>query len=389
MRHVRGVLLWALVAASVVAGYPGAFAASAWAGATTTPTTHGPAGPLPWLHVEHPADGETPYIADAEGRRMILRGVVAAGLVDYWTGSDPNRLTPPPYFPIDAAAYAGGACPANSTEIWIPPLCRNDLAEMRALGFNVLRLALSWSLLEPEPGRYDQRYLDRIAQVVDWAREEGIYVLLDMHSNAYSRYLGRSDPLPGGVKPGLADYDGAPAWATFPDFLPAEKFGNQRELNLAMWEATTAFWLDRAGIQEHFIASVAELARRFKEDSTVVGFSVYNEPWPGWVLPPAFDELLLYPFYRRLIDAATGAAGGLPCSLPLPVCGGGDLGVHDRAHLFFVDAGLVREITDFPTHFAFPLSSYLNVVLAIHAYTHIYTPDAISGYVSDTWPSYD
>ncbi len=389
MRRVRRALLWAVVAATVVAGYPGALAASLWAGTTTTPGIHGPAGPLPWLHVEHPADGGTPYIADERGRRMILRGVVAAGLVDYWTGSDPNLLAPPPYFPIEPAAYENGACPANSTETWIPPLCRNDLSEMHALGFNVLRLALSWSLLEPQPGRYNQRYLDRIAQVVGWARAEGIYVLLDMHQNAYSRYLGRSDSLPGGVKPGLSDYDGAPAWATFPDFLPSEKYANQRELNPALWQATTWFWLNRAGIQDHFIAAVAELARRFKDESAVAGYSVYNEPWPGWILPPAFDDLLLYPFYRRVIDAMTGARDGLPCSLPLAVCGHADLGVRDRAHLFFVETGLVREITDLPTHLAAPLSSYANVVLSIHAYTHIYTPDALSGHVSDSWPPYD
>jgi hypothetical protein len=232
--------------------------------------------------------------------------------------------------------------------------------------------------------------------VVGWAREEGIYVIVDMHSNAYSRYIGRADPrhlpLPKGTAPGLDEYDGAPAWATFPDFLPSEKFMSQREVNPAFWQAQTSFWLNRGGIQDHYIAAVAELARRFKDESTVAGFSFFNEPWPGWVPPPAFDDVLLYPFYRRLIDAITGAADSLPCPAQLPylaVCGHRDLGVHDRAHLFFVEPGLIREITDFPTHLPIPLSSYPNVVLSFHAYTHIYTPDALTGHPSETDPPYD
>ena len=36
------------------------------------------------------------------------------------------------------------------------PLARNDLAEIRALGFNVVRLAVGWASLEPEPGKVDR-----------------------------------------------------------------------------------------------------------------------------------------------------------------------------------------------------------------------------------------
>ncbi|HEX6348494.1 MAG TPA: cellulase family glycosylhydrolase [Candidatus Dormibacteraeota bacterium] len=393
MRIARRVLLWLIVGLALAAGYPGAGLASLDALTQSTPADPGPPGVLPWLHVEHPGPGRLPYIADPQGRRVILRGAVAAGLVDYWSGSDLQKaLTPAPYFPIDPAAYADGACPPNSSEIWIPPLCRNDLTEMRQLGFNVVRLALSWSLLEPQRGRISGTYLDRIAQVVGWASEERIYVLLDMHSNAYSRYIGSLDDahltLPGAQSPGLDNYDGAPAWATFPDFLPSEKFRNQRELNPAFWEAQTSFWLDRDGIQDEYIAAVAALARRFKNDSTVVGYSFYNEPWPGWSLPPYFDDLQLYPFYRRLIDALAGAPDSLPCPA-LAVCGHADLGVHDRAHLFFVEPGDWRQIADFPTHFPVPLSSYPNLVLSMHAYTHVYTPDALTGHPSKTSPPYD
>ena len=259
---------------------------------------------------------------------------------------------------------------------------------MRALGFNVVRLALSWSLLEPQPGQYSTEYVDRIAQVVGWARDQGIYVILDMHENAYSRYIPRPAKvsLPGGRLPSLVDQTGAPKWATITDGLPGDKFRNQREMSLSVGAAFTNFWLNAKvageGLQDHYLGAVATLARRFKDESAVVGFGAFNEPWPGFVAPPASDDLLIYPFYRRLIDGITGVADGARCpsSFPaLPICGHPSLGVDDRRHIFFLEADHLREVTDFPTAFGLPVSSYPNLAFSIHPYTHKYTLDALAG----------
>ncbi len=378
-----------LVAVLALLSYPGADLAALHARLRRSPAALDSGGaPLPWLHVEHPPRG-TAFIADPEGRRVILRGVVAGGLMDFWSGSDPADESPPPLFPIDPAAYEQGRCPANFATIRVPPLCRNDLAEMRQLGFNVLRLALSWSLLEPRPGGYDQTYLDRVAQVVGWARAEGVYVMLDMHENAYSRYVGRPAraSLPGADLPTLYYYTGAPRWATITDGLPSQNFIGQREINPAVGAAFTNFWLNRAGLQDHYIGALAALGRRFREDSAVVGYGVFNEPWPGFFDLPWFEDLFLFPFYRRVIDALAGAGDGLPCPSGWPAvapCGYPDLGVHDRRHLFFVEADHLRELTDFATDLPQPLSSYPNVVYAIHAYTHKFTLDAMLGQKPET-----
>ena len=90
------------------------------------------------------------------------------------------------YYPTDPASYAG-KCPANSNEV-AAPLCEvdagqapydqstadtshNDLAQMRQIGFDMVRLTLNWSQLEPTPGNYDTPYLEQVAQamVVLWA----------------------------------------------------------------------------------------------------------------------------------------------------------------------------------------------------------------------------
>jgi endoglycosylceramidase len=372
--------------------YPGADLAAL---AVTQRSGNAPqGGQLPWLHVAHPGSG-LPYIADPQERHVILRGVVTGGLVDYWSGVDADSLHPPPFHPLDPVAYESGRCPPNSATVWQPPLCRNDLTEMAGLGFDVLRLALSWSLLEPEPGRYDRTYLARIRQVVGWAREEGMYVILDMHENAYSRYLPREVPprLPGGSPTSLNQLTGAPAWAVNTAGLPSEVFLGQREVNPAVGAAFTSFWLNvpvagaageapGRGLQDHYIGALSALARRFVGDSTVVGYGAFNEPWPGFVAPPLFEDLLLFPFYRRVVDALTGAGDGLPCpaSWPaLPACGYPDLGIHDRRHLFFVEPDHLREQTDLLTHLPMPISSYANLVYSIHAYTHKFTLDALAG----------
>jgi len=352
--------------------YPGAVAVSMIARLTPLPAVASPGTPgsLPWLHVEHPQNGR-PYIADDSARLVLLHGAVPADLLDFGSKSGADA---PPLYSIDPAAYAS-RCPDPSAASRYPPLCQSDLAQMAALGFNSLRLPLSWSLLEPVRGQFSQLYVDRVAQVVDWARSAGIYVILDMHQNAYSRFVG-----PGrGVD--LSYNSGAPAWATITDGMPSQVFLNgQREANLAVFEAFTNFWFNRAGIQDEYIATLAFLGKRFKDDSTVIGYSIFNEPQPGWNLPPGFEDLLLFPFYRRAIDAMTGVHDGLPCPTGnfMPAsCGYADLGLHDLRHLFFLEPGLLRQITDLPTHLGLPVSSYTNLVLDIHAYTHGYTIDKL------------
>ena len=375
--------------------YPGAVLVSMIVRLTPPPSVSGtaPQGTMPWLHVAHPQGGQ-PYIADDQGRMVLLHGAIPGGLIDFWSHGNPPIIDTPPYYPIDPSAYDGGRCPDNSPTMPVPPLCEGDLSSMARLGFNSLRLPLSWSLLEPERGRFNQLYVDRVAQVVDWARARGVYVIIDMHQNAYSRYVGRSpDPQPvsGGVQVDLRFNTGAPAWATITDGFLSEVFAGNREVNPAVFESNSNFWYNRDGIQDEYIKAVTFLVRQFKDDSTIAGFSVFNEPWLGWNLPPGFEDLLLFPFYRRVIDAITGVRDGLPCwtGFYMPaVCGYPDPGVHDQRHLIFIDTGLLREVTDFPTHLGLPVSSYPNLVLGLHPYTHGYTIDALLGQKPTQAPSY-
>jgi hypothetical protein len=116
---------------------------------------------LTFLHAG-PAGGPSglTQIVDPGGRQVLLKGVNVDGLVDYFQ----QGLAAP--YPNAASAYARGACPADDASVEGVDVCKYDFTQLRPLGYDAIRLNVSWSLLEPAPGRIDQNYLKRIAQVV-------------------------------------------------------------------------------------------------------------------------------------------------------------------------------------------------------------------------------
>ena len=71
----------------------------------------------------------------------------------------------------------------------------DDAAFLASEGFNTVRVGVIYNAVEPEPGRYDDAYLDSIAQTVAALRAHGIYALLDFHQDMYTeRYSGQGFP---------------------------------------------------------------------------------------------------------------------------------------------------------------------------------------------------
>jgi hypothetical protein len=323
---------------------------SATASGTGSVPTAGSIGPLPFLHVVVLASGttggpggtDTAYLADPKGRQVLLHGVDVVGIQDnFYAGGDGKAAL----YPYDPSSYRG-RCPSDSSLEDEFPLCEvdasygpwvstaagsgNDVAQMRQLGFTVVRLAVSWSLLEPTPGTYSATYIDRIAQFVSWAGQQGIYVILDMHQDQCSRYVlpSKGQVLPAGCARSTGNNE-APAWAVLTDGKPACALLGQSALNPASAAATQAFFENETvpapqgqspgrGLEDHYIGALASLARRFSSDPTVVGYEIINEPPLGSVsaLPLAnlytASSQQLYPFYARLIEALTGVRDGRP-----------------------------------------------------------------------------
>ena len=153
----------------------------------------------------------------------------------------------------------------------------------REQGFNLIRLGIFWDGVEPQPGVYDQDYLQRVRDVIALAQENGLYVMLDMHQDLFSRKW----------------EDGAPLWATLDEGLPHPE-------NCTMWydaylqseaviRAADNFWrnapaTDGVGLLDHYEAMWEMLAGYFDPCENVIGFEPMNEPFMGSLARAAFGE---------------------------------------------------------------------------------------------------
>jgi len=257
---------------------------------------------LDWLSVRQQR------IVDSVGRTVLLRGV------------NDDALLEPTVHPA--------------------PLDTTDAAIMQASGFDVVRLPIAWSLLEPEHGRFDTAYLNTIVSKVSLLNAHGLYVVLDMHFLGWSPAYGGS---------------GAPAWATVqgvpdPMWGPMPSLG--RFLSPAINVSTAFFWITD-GWQTEYLKTWQWVARRFRDNSGVAGYDIMNEPHSFPLPPLRFDKDQLFPFYARAVQA---------------------IGAADPNHLFFLDNDMTG---DLPTSVV-PIRAP-DLVYAAHVYTGSLIPPAFTG----------
>jgi endoglycosylceramidase len=132
-----------------------------------------------------------------------------------------------------------------------------------------VRVGLIYKAVEPEPGVYDDAYLDRIRGTVDALAAHGIVSMLDFHQDLYNeRFQG----------------EGWPDWAVIDDGLPAQPasgFPANYLVMPALQRAFDHFFANDAGLQDRYAAAWAHVAQRFRGVPSVLGYELLNEPWPG------------------------------------------------------------------------------------------------------------
>jgi endoglycosylceramidase len=188
-------------------------------------------------------------LVDAQGRVVVVHGINARVEGVFDVALDMGRM------PVEE----------------IPEFTAADAASMRAMGFNVLRLPMQWSGVEPVDGApFDAAYLDRVAAAVDLARAAGLLVLLDLHQDAFSKEIGE---------------DGAPRWAIVP--APTELLGGPladlgaRRQSAQVLRAFATFFGDGAEgdrLRARYARMAAAVAARFRGDAAVLGYEIFNEP---------------------------------------------------------------------------------------------------------------
>ena len=219
-----------------------------------------------------PLDHAGRWITDGQGRVVILHGL--------------NMVYKrPPYAP-DAVGFGD-----------------DDAAFLAREGFDTVRLGIIYKAVEPQPGVYDDAYLDRIAATVATLAQHGIVSLLDFHQDLYNeRFQG----------------EGWPDWAVLDDGLPAQPqsgFPGNYLTMPALQHAFDNFWNNAAGpggvgLGDRYAAAWRHVAQRFGADPAVLGYDLLNEPWPGttWqeCANPAgcpVNDMRLSAFVTRMLGA--------------------------------------------------------------------------------------
>ena len=178
----------------------------------------------------------------------------------------------------------------------VPPFValtdESQLDRLAVVGFNALRLVFIWEAYEPFPGGYDEAYLARMKAVARAAWERGLYVIVDLHQDGFSRSLSRGSG------------DGFPLWAvssrataTTPDNGPrCKRWPILMMTDPGMHRSFSDFYADRAGVRSRYLGMVGRIAAGFAECPGVVGYDLMNEPWGD-------ERQEIAPFHRDAVAA--------------------------------------------------------------------------------------
>jgi endoglycosylceramidase len=183
------------------------------------------------------------FVVDACGRVVILRGINVES-ASKGSSMDDTQL---PVTPIDAQRLLG---------TW---------------GWNVVRFLVFWGAIEPEDGKFDETYLDQVEDWLNYYRDAGIHVVLDVHQDLYSW---------------KTNGNGAPDWAVDTKGLEVQAIEEGQPWYLqgadpAVQAAYQSFWNPEPGERDFkvdYLEALQHLAGRFADHAAVIGYDVMNEP---------------------------------------------------------------------------------------------------------------
>jgi endoglycosylceramidase len=302
-----------------------------------------------------------PYLYDSQGRIVFFHGVDAV------YKDAPYELFPDPKKPWNFSVA--------------------DASLMARLGFNVVRLGMTWSGLEPgtapandpaicgrgaptNPHQFNQavfnRYVARLTETVDLLGRFHIYTILDMHQDVYNE---------------MFEGEGAPSWAVCTNGVPSVDPPGRWSLEYGTKAAGIAFshfWHNnvRGDLQGQYDQVWADVAQSFKGNRWVLGYDPYNEPFSTSLIrlgDEHFDSELEC-FYTGTAHIGAPSHGARPLRCPKSDPANGvvpTLLAHDPTHLIFDEPDNYAS-RGLPTYIG-PMD-FRNLVFNVHIYCGARSP---------------
>lgn len=199
-------------------------------------------------------------IVDSDGKEILLKGLGLGG----WLEPEGYMLHIPGYgSPSSIRQKILDLIGPEATEEFFSRYRQNyvnevDIQKIAEWGFNSIRLPFNYRLLSPEdqPGVFLDSGFQLLDQVLQWCKENHLYLILDMHC------------APGGQnKDNISDSDGQEA----------------------------RLWTEPAN-QDRTVDIWTKIAKRYANEEWIGGYDLLNEP----VLPSGVTNTQLRAFYMRL-----------------------------------------------------------------------------------------
>lgn len=235
------------------------------------------------------------YFIDLCGNKCFFRGVNLSGSCKIPTVPNGASHLKEGFYNHLNLSFVGRPFPIQEAD--------EHFRRLKKCGFNLIRLLTTWEAIEHcGPGVYDEMYLDYFEEVVKKAGEYGFTVFIDPHQDVWSRFTG-GDGAPGWTLE-LAGFEIKNLHASGAAIVhnihgdPYPKMiwptNNQKLASATMF---TLFFAGKdfapnfevAGVhiqdylQDHYIDSIRQVARRLEKYDHVIGYDSLNEPSRGWI----------------------------------------------------------------------------------------------------------
>jgi hypothetical protein len=261
------------------------------------------------------------FFRDAENRYVLFRGV-------NWG----SRSKLAPYLP--------------NYPLWEKTITQSDNtlyaakagAIMKKMGFNIVRLCITWKGFEPQPltlndknnselDEEGRKYLNEIFKIVEELNRFGIFVIIDFHQDiAHELYGGDGFPdwaigIDKDHPPPTASPANDPKWGLcyydFPKLMPHSV--SVRNTLQSFWKnnlRNTQFGLSDYPVQDHLVNVIGQVSKFFIQKKSqsrnvvstkqghpaILGYEPFNEPHQVGLGKENFESTLLPAYYSKSVS---------------------------------------------------------------------------------------